>query len=312
MISSLELAKLCGVSQGTVDRALHNRKGISQKTKDKILKIAREHGYLPNPAARELITGKNLTVSAIIPQFNSIFYMDLLTAIKKKIAVKGFKLLISQYDSENELFELLSDFSARRICGSIVVPSRENIKINKNLSPGMKIISLLSPMTGDNICFITPDEEQTGIDAVDFFFSRGYRRIAHFTYEHPEHYAVRLRSAGYIKAMRQHELEPVIVFNGTEKDFHKTIQSHQIEAIFCHNDWLAITALQQFQAAGINVPEQISILGVDNSPTFNSLFSNLTTMDYPRNWIADETLKIITGQGKSTASPRMAVIPRNT
>jgi len=67
MISSLELAELCGVSQGTVDRALHGRGGIAESTRAKILEAARLHGYAPNPAARELMTGQSSVCGAVIP-----------------------------------------------------------------------------------------------------------------------------------------------------------------------------------------------------------------------------------------------------
>jgi LacI family transcriptional regulator len=311
MISSLELAKLCGVSQGTVDRALHNRAGISDKTKQKILKLAEKHGYQPHPAARELLTGKSLIVGAVIPHINSIFYMDLLAGIKKKIAESGFKLLISQYDSKEELFNLLSDFSARRFCGIIIIPPGDNLKIPDNISSKIKIISLLSPVAGKNTCFVSPDEEQTGINAVDFLFAGGKRRLAHFTYKHPEYYAVRLRTEGYRKAMIQHGLEPVMILDD-DNDLPETVRRLKIEALFCHNDWLAMNALQQLRDAGFKVPEQVAILGVDNSPTFNSLFPELTTMDYPREWVAAETLKILTGKRKTATAPRMKIISRKT
>lgn len=311
MISSLELAKLCGVSQGTVDRALHNRTGISGKTKQKILEMAGKHGYQPHPAARELLTGKSLVVGAVIPHINSIFYMDLLAGIKKKISESGFKLLISQYDSKDELLNLLSDFSARRFCGVIIIPPVWTPAIPGNMSSNIKIISLLSPVSGKNTCFISPDEEQTGGDAVDFLTAGGRRRIAHFTYRHPEYYAVRMRTEGYSKAMLKHKLEPLVIFND-DSDFIDIVRRQKIDAIFCHNDWLAMNALQQLRNAGIKVPEQISILGVDNSPTFNSLFPELTTMDYPREWVAAETLKILTGKRRTAVVPRMNIISRKT
>ncbi len=312
MISSLELAKLCEVSQGTVDRALHNRKGISEKTKQKILEVAKEHGYQPHPAARELLTGKSRIVGAVIPQFNSVFYMDLLTAIKQKLTPPGFKLLISQYDSESELLELLADFSARRFRGTIIVPPVENLEIPENISSKMKIISLLSPVSGTNTCFISPDEKQTGIDAVDFLFNKGHRKIIHFTYPHPEYYAIRLRAAGYREAMKKHGLAPTILTSHQEDELLTKARSNQVDALFCHNDWLALSILRRLQTAGINVPEQISLLGVDNSPTFNALCPDLTTMAYPADWIATETLKFLTRKGQPSTPPRLSVIQRKT
>ncbi len=312
MISSLELAKLCGVSQGTVDRALHNRKGISEKTKEKILAIAREHGYQPHPAALELLTGKSRMVAAIIPQFNSIFFMDLLSAIKQKIAESGFKLLIAQYDSPAELLELLRDFSARRFRASIIVPPGNGLEIPDNLCLKMKIITLLSPVTGRNVQFISPDEEQTGIDAVDFLVSRGRHRILHLTYRKSEYYAIKMRSAGYLKAMKKHGLKPEITTGDRKEKLLEIIRRSRADAIFCHNDWLALTALRHLEGAGYEIPEQISVAGVDNSPTFNSLFSGLTTMDYPREWIAGEILKVLSGKKLSDFPPRMRIILRNT
>jgi LacI family transcriptional regulator len=312
MISSLELAELCEVSQGTVDRALHNRSGISPKTKQKILEAAEKYGYRPNPAALELLTGKSKIVCAVIPRLNSIFYMDLLAVIKEKIAGKSFKLLISQYDSGEELLALLADFSARRFWGAVVIPPGDKVRIPDAFSSKMKIISLLSPLSGNNTRFISPDEKQTGIDAVNYLLGRGCRRIVHFTYDHPDYYAVRLRADGYREAMLENGLKPVIILNRPENEFLKIINSHQPEAVFCHNDWLTMTALSQLQGAGFKVPEQISVLGVDSSPTFNSLFPGLTTMEYPREWVAAEILKVFSGKGKAGSPPQMLIIPGKT
>ena len=90
MISSLELAKLCKVSQGTVDRALHDRPGISIKTRDRILRIAAEHGYQANPVATEMMQGKSIIVGGLVPSLNSVFFMDLFQTISRKLDALGF------------------------------------------------------------------------------------------------------------------------------------------------------------------------------------------------------------------------------
>jgi DNA-binding LacI/PurR family transcriptional regulator len=90
MISSLELAKICGVSQGTVDRALHNRPGISAATKRRVLAAARQHGYQPNPVAGELLRGRSRVVGAIVPALGGLFFMDLMQAVNCALAAAGF------------------------------------------------------------------------------------------------------------------------------------------------------------------------------------------------------------------------------
>ena len=312
MISSLKLAEICGVSQGSVDRALHNRSGINPDTREKILRTAEKYGYRPNPAAVEMLTGKSSSVCAIIPDLNTIFYMDLLSVIKRKIAGQGFKMMISQYDSKEELLELLLDASARRFCGAVIVPPGENTRLPDIPALKMKILSLLSPMEGKLARFITPDEERTGVDAVDFLLKRGRRRILHVTYDHPDYYAVRMRTEGYRKTMLENGLEPIIVPESRESDFPEAFRRYRPDALFCHNDWLAMKCFTRLRLLGCRIPEDVSILGVDSSPTFNSLFPDLTTMEYPRDWVASEVLGILSGREKPSKPPRFSIVLRKT
>ena len=68
MISSTELAELCGVSRGTVDRALHGRGRVSEETKKRILAKAKEYGYVPNPVMHEIMRGVSKVVGAVMPE----------------------------------------------------------------------------------------------------------------------------------------------------------------------------------------------------------------------------------------------------
>ena len=94
-ITSVELAKLCGVSQGTVDRALNNRAGISPKTKDKILKTARQYGYIKNMNASFLASGKTKLLGLVVFNFNNEFFAQLTAAIERKASEFGYSLLIN-------------------------------------------------------------------------------------------------------------------------------------------------------------------------------------------------------------------------
>src|ERR1700744_2609682 len=114
MISSLELARRCGVSQGTVDRALHDRPGVSAKTREKILRVARQHGYRPHPGVRELLTGESRTVGALVPVVNNIFFMDLFSELDQALKQKGLRLQLTPVEDQAAFLEALEDCAARR------------------------------------------------------------------------------------------------------------------------------------------------------------------------------------------------------
>jgi len=312
MISSLELARICGVSQGTVDRALHNRKGISDATRGKILETASKYGYCPHPAAREIITGKNMTVSAILPAINSVFIMDLMGEIKKKLVEKGYRLIFTTFENTNEMLELLADFSARRNCASIIMPQEENLTIPEHLSTDMKIISLFNPAKGKNVFFLSPDEKKTGHDAVDYLFKTGHRKIIHLTYPRENFYAVRMRMNGYFAEMKKKNLNGITVAGLTEKKLLDMIKKEKPDALFCHNDWLALSAIRILEKNKIPVPEDISVLGIDNSPTFIELCPDITTMEYPHSWIASSLAALIYSEKKVPQAPSFRIIERKT
>jgi len=115
MISSLELARICGVSQGTVDRFLHNRGRVSEPTRAAVLAAAARHGYLPNPAARELMTGRSRLIAAIAPSFRSVFFMDIMDALNAALRSEGLELILSTAGNAGEADVLIREFAARRV-----------------------------------------------------------------------------------------------------------------------------------------------------------------------------------------------------
>jgi DNA-binding LacI/PurR family transcriptional regulator len=301
MISSLELAKLCGVSQGTVDRALHGRGGISQQTQKIILETAALHGYRANPAARELMTGQSRIVAAVIPQLNSAFLMDLAGIVKSVLYQAGLHLIITPTDTPAEMTELITEFAARRCRAMLIIPHDDGFMLPAGLD--MPAASFLSRCKGGKSVFLHTDEKANGAAAVDYFISQGRRNIAHITYDRPSH-AVRERAAGYSENMRKHGLKPQILIVKDQSCLPEFIKNNPVDALFCHNDWLALNALRTLEQHGIKVPHDISILGMDNSPLFTSLCDEISTIQYPFEWLAGEFLAVVSGShGQTTPAP---------
>jgi LacI family transcriptional regulator len=311
MISSLRLAEICGVTQGTVDRALHNRPGINPATRRRILAAARRHGYAPHPAVGELLRGTCNNLIALVPKFNGHFFMDLVTAIQEGTHTLGYRLILGAVSDEGGSLETLREFAARRFPAAVIIPPVDNLKIPPPLAGSIKIISLLSPCRGKGTFFITPDEEQTGRDAVNLFVSRGHRNILHLTFRR-QAYALSARQRGYEKEMTAQGLKPFALQQPGDPELIAVIRRANITALFCHNDWLALSAMRILERHGLKTPEDISVLGVDNSPSFTALFPDITTLEYPFGWIREQVVNVLCGKKPDITPPKFKLIERNT
>ncbi|MBN1673944.1 MAG: LacI family DNA-binding transcriptional regulator [Kiritimatiellae bacterium] len=311
MISSLELARICGVSQGTVDRALHGRAGINPKTKEKILRVANRYGYRPHPATMELLSGRSRTIVALVQTLNSIFFMDLLNAIRAGLATEGYRFLLCPVSDAEEMLEMLRDFSARRSPAAVVIPPEDNIVIPGPLGKSIRVVSLLSPCRGKETVFVTAAEERTGRDAVAYLASRGHRTILHLTYTRAA-YAVKARARGYRAEMQKRGLKPFVLAENREHKLLETVKATGATALFCHNDWLALSAMRILARSGLRVPRDVSVLGVDNSPTFVDLYDDITTLAYPVAWTAEQVLRVVRGKAPARRAPRFELVERRT
>ena len=99
-ISTTQLAKICGVSQGTVDRALNNRKGIRPDTREKILAAAKEYGYRPNIHARSLSGGKSMLIGVVVFHLYNQYFSDLLTVLTRQLTARDYAPVVMLTDKD--------------------------------------------------------------------------------------------------------------------------------------------------------------------------------------------------------------------
>jgi len=311
MISSLELARQCGISQGTVDRALHNRPGISAKTREKVLRMAKRCGYRPHPAARELLTGQSLTVGAILPAVNNVFFMDLFNELGRALEKQNLRLQLVPVENRDAFLEVLEDFAARRYRLAIVIPPEDNIVVPRAITAGIPLISLFSPCRGPGIHFLSADEEETGREAVRYLHRRGHCRILHLTYARRA-YAITARAQGYKKQCTDLGLPAKVLVNVEAKNLRETLRLYRPTALFCHNDWMALRVLVLLSEIGVRVPEDLSVLGVDNSPTLAALQPGLTTLAYPLIRTVDAIMHILAKKTSRLKLERYLLVERST
>lgn len=306
MISSIELARICGVSQGTVDRALHGRPGIAAATRERILAAAEQHGYLPHPAAREMIKGERSMVAAVVPDTRSMYFWDLALALKDALQTGSAPLRVAPVNDTEAFLAAVTEFASRRAAGLVLIPPAEKIRIPSPLLKGLRAAALFTPLLNPEAAFISPDEAEAGRLAVEHLFAAGHRRIVHLTVDR-DFLSVRGRRKGYEEAMQAHGLEPAVVQAPAGEGLAKLLKKNQATALFAFNDWTALTAIRALNQSGIRVPEDAAVVGVDASPGFAELAPGITSVAYPFEAVARLTAAyILEGQEITPAGLKRA------
>lgn len=176
-ISTTKIAEICGVSQGTVDRALNNRKGISPKTKEKILKIAKEYGYRPNIHASSIAGGKSQLIGVVVFDLNNPYFSDVLMNVEGYCTSLGYSTVVmftdKDYEKEIRCIENLYHMS---VDGIILCPVNSGIEYeNYLLSLNIPIVTIGNKLSG--IPYIGIDNKLAIKDVVTSLQEKGYKKL---------------------------------------------------------------------------------------------------------------------------------------
>lgn len=292
MISSLELARLAGVSQGTVDRALHGRSGVAAATRERVLALAAEHGYQANPVAREMMgLAASPLVGAVVHALgtHAVFFSTLMTAVHRRLRADGLHLVMSYAADPAEQTAVATHLLARRMRALLLVHGFDG-----HLPPagGIPVAALVLPVAG--AVTLVPDELATGRIAAEQLVARGHRRLV--VISHGEHPVAVARRDGF-RAAGQAAGASVTVVDSVTAALDQVRSG--ASAVFCHNDPQADHLLAAARSQGLTCPQQFSVVGVDGSTDDR----HLATLAYPFAAIAEGVAGVVAGSTPSTPPP---------
>ena len=317
-----DIAQDLGVSLMTVSKALRSHSDISEETKRRVLKRARELNYRPNWIARSLVTRRTYMVGLIIPDLMHSFFAEVAKGIARKFEPQGYQIVISNSeenpDREFREIEMLLD---RSVDGIIIAAAQANVRgelfrtLESRKVPYVLIDRLPAGFTGH---FVGVKDEEIGMMATEHLIAQGCRRIAHLRGPANSTGVGRLR--GFRRALTKHQLETTaeLVVSGQHEDstgyegMRKLLRvSPRPDGVFCYNDPVAAGAIKAILEAGLNVPEDIAVIGAGNVHYSDLLRVPLSTIDQSSSLIgakaADLLLECI--EAKKPMSVRLVLIP---
>ncbi len=293
--TSFDVAELAGVSQSTVSRALAGDPVVSQRTRERVQQAANELNYFIDQNATRLRTGRTGVIAVIVicrpgelKEDMNPFYYSLLGNICSAISAAGFDSLVSFEDGQKNLNGYYE--SNRRADGLIVMGTAENVEAwshyREVAESGAHLVCWGAPYPDQN--WVRSDNARGGQLAGQLLIDRGYRKIVHVGSETALQGQYRERYDGYCAALREAGLEPRIVQidpsllrieQGRKAVADMVEQGLEFDAVFAACDQIAIGVMQELQARGIRVPEQVGVVGFDGNRAGEHVVPALTSIE---------------------------------
>ncbi len=264
-----DVAKACGVSAYTVSRAMNDKKDISKETKEKILKVAKEMGYVQNLNAKNLRTGSSQNIAIIYDDFENPYYNTLIKKITSILNERGYSVtLFYDFDSisilNTKLMNRVLSSNVDAIISFIYVTPRAK-KLNSIWKK--PIIQVGSPSTENDIsCFIF-DNYSGGRIITKYLLEKGNKRIG-FINATEKLIACVNRIEGYKSVLKESGIvideELIIHLTEAEKEITEATQyllDKNCDGIICYNDITAMAVLKYLHENNIY---NIEVCGFDN------------------------------------------------
>ncbi len=291
-----DIAEAAGVSITTVSLVLSGRKcRVSQKTREKVLRIARELDYQPNHLARSLVTRKSHTIGLIIPDISNHFFSELAKGVEMEAQSSGYNIIFSNSNEDGakdiKNVRLLINKS---VDGLIIVPSiKESNKktilelkqiVSRHKLPLITVDRLLPEM---ECSYVLLDNREGGYIATKHLLEYGHRKIGCIT--GPQHHVSSdMRYRGYWDALMEFgiPIDENLVYHGDYRlhsgvEGAKSLIHKNVTAIFACNDMMAIGAYRQACIMNKKIGTELSLVGFDDIPFAEMLEYPLTTIHQP-------------------------------
>lgn len=275
-VTIYDISQALNISASTVSRALNDSPRIPLKTKEKIVKAARDLNYHHNKNAAQLKTGRSFTVGIVVPFIHHNVFSGVIQAIEKTLAPLGFTVVICQ-TYEKAAFEInhVRNLLANQVECIFIVPSKETNEFKhfeKAHEMNIPLIFFERKVDMRGINSVTTDNFEASYKATEHLIQQGCTRIAHFL-GNQDLEMYRDRFAGYSKALSDHGLTShkdwiARCDNSLEegKNVFQKIwkQDNPIDAIVSPDDQNILGAYLEMKKRSIKVPEDIALIGFSN------------------------------------------------
>ncbi len=286
-VTMADVARAAGVSMATASRALSDSPGVAPATRERVRAVAEDLSYVISPEASALSGGHTGRVGVVLPHLSRWFFGEMLEGVESVLADAGLDVLLYVVGDAEDRRRFFRRLPARRKVDAVLVVG---IPVTETERGRLELLGVSIVAGGGQFApypYVSIDDEAAGRQAVDHLLYLGHRRIAMIDAIDPNETAwpVGGRALAYTKALEdagiplEDELFVRVAW-GPEQGARAMERLLSLRepptAVLAHSDELAIGALRTLRRAGIRVPQDISVIGVDDHPMAEQ--TDLTTV----------------------------------
>ncbi|MFA5570712.1 MAG: LacI family DNA-binding transcriptional regulator [Sphaerochaetaceae bacterium] len=322
MLSIKDIARIAGVSVSTVSRVMNNKPSVKADKRERVLRVIEETGFVPNRAARDIVLKQTSKVGILLPDTFNQFQRQLFSEVAHNVESYGYYtnfIFISSEDSGEE--EVLHKLKSERLDGIVQLKEIELPEFCTYVEQQeIPVIHLTFEI--ENFMWPTHihiSDRLGAKEATNYLISLGHSDIAFIVgrkFSFGTH-----REQGYKEALQEHGIRynqdlTSYVDSYTMREGKRATEALlqrniPFSALFATSDDLAIGAIRQLVESGLNVPEDVSVIGVDNIEFSEYTDPSLTTIEQPIKEMGKLAVELLHKRiiGKEEPTMRNIVIP---
>lgn len=313
-----DIARICGVSVGTVDRALRNRPGISPQTRERVLATADKHGYKPNMLARSLKVRRTFEIGLIVHDLENEFFSQLVNSVQETAWEKGLfiQVAVSRRDPGRERLAL-EHMAGRNVDGIILFPTSIEPGFDRFLKGLDRPIVTIANRVSPRWPFVGLTDRAVLREVTEGVIARGYRRLC-FVGPFDELggriniHQIDERYAGFREVISRHRGVEGILLGGP--DFVARLRDvplHEVPtAVICVSDIFALEILRDLTHRGLRVPRDVGLMGFDSIDALRYVEPQLSTVEYPIRRMGEVAFSLLTEPPEGDDVPTVELSPR--
>lgn len=307
MSSIFDIAELAGVSKATVSRVINQKSGVKNETRTKVLNAIEQLGYTQNQLVSSCVSKKSGVIGVIYNVFNASVYLDLANHLEKYAAKYNYNVVFcSTNDSYDSKLKYVKYFASGAADGLILFGSdcRDAEVVQKIIKAKYPLVVIENDFNEIKVNNIIIDNFNGAKRAVEYLIKLGHTKIAHIT-GNMSHKAACERFNGYKAALEENGIkynEDYVIFtdagerSGSEAIEKLVFLNEPPTAVFTFNDMQGYDAIHKIREIGVQVPQDLSIVGFDNIYEVCSYIPSnvrLTSMMQPIDKIAESSIKLL-------------------
>ena len=286
-----DVAERAGVSVTSVSHVINETRPVSYELRERVLAAMEELGYQPNRLARSLRSGKTQTIGTIVPDNADPFFAEVARGIEDTAFENGYSLILCNSDANLGKEAFYTDVLVEKQVDGILflAAGLSTERILDLQQRGMPVVVVDRELPGANVDLVVTDNAGGGWSATSHLIDLGHRRIGYITA--PSDLTLsEYRSTGYRKALEEAGIAEngklVVRGNFDFKSGYRAARQllandKQPTAIFASNDIMAIGAICAAVESGLQVPQDLSVVGYDDIPLASYSNPPLTTIAQP-------------------------------